>query len=214
MRLYLIAALGLLVGVGLTDNLGSQPNENPKTDQLEGNYCATDLLHRQALATDPAYAKRHVRLEDAAYRAAADRSEKALPPPYVLPIVFHIIHENGPEELDDAAVQQSVDYLNQAFANVAYYDQNTGTNTQIQFCLARRTPENIASSGITRQVSNLTDVDSPEDDIPLKDLVRWDPTQYINIWVVREICGLGSGCGVAGYAYFPSAHGGATGRPR
>jgi hypothetical protein len=45
------------------------------------------------------------------------------------------------------------------------------------------------------------------EDLALKNLNRWDPTRYVNIWLVREICSASSGCGVAGYAYFPSAHG-------
>ena len=40
----------------------------------------------------------------------------------------------------------------------------------------------------------------------MKNVIRWDPRSYINIWVVDEICS-NNGCGVAGYAYFPSSHG-------
>ncbi|HNM25112.1 MAG TPA: M43 family zinc metalloprotease, partial [Saprospiraceae bacterium] len=77
------------------------------------------------------------------------------------------------------------------------------------FCLARRTPEGQATSGITRTVSPLTSFTMETQDLALKDLARWDPTRYINIWVVADINSLSLGAGVAGYAYFPSSHGAA-----
>ena len=125
----------------------------------------------------------------------------------VVPVVFHIVHDGGVENISDASILQSVDLLNNAFDNAGYYDQGTGVTTTINFCLARQDPGGMASMGITRTTSSLTNVDLGTQDIALKNLIRWDPTQVINIWVVREICD-GSNCGVAGYAYFPASHGG------
>jgi len=65
----------------------------------------------------------------------------------------------------------------------------------------------LITTGITRDQSSLTEVTIESEDIALKNLNRWTPTDYINIWLVREICSAGSGCGVAGYAYFPASHG-------
>ena len=109
--------------------------------------------------------------------------------------------------MPDADILRSLDRLNQAFANVDYYDQNTGADTDLQFCLARRTPDNQPSNGITRTVSPLTNLNPDVDDRALKDLSRFAPREYINVWIVKDICGLGLGCSVAGYAYYPSAHG-------
>ena len=136
-----------------------------------------------------------------------NRLQQRNPPPYTLPIVFHILHNNGTENISDARIQTSLDQLNASFANTGYYDQGTGVNTQIQFCLAQRTPDNLVSNGITRTVTTLTNVDADTEDLALKDLARWNPREYVNVYVVREICGLGLGCGVAGYAYYPGAHG-------
>jgi len=46
-----------------------------------------------------------------------------------------------------------------------------------------------------------------DDDITLKDINRWNPNDYMNIWLVNSIGSLSSGSGVIGYAYFPSSHG-------
>lgn len=125
-----------------------------------------------------------------------------------LPVVVHIVHNNGAENIADAQVLAGIQQLNDAFANMVYYDQGTGTNTMIQFCLAKRTPSDESTSGITRDQSTLTNLTLETGDIPLKNLNRWEPESYINIWLVRRICSISSGCGVAGYAYFPASHGG------
>ncbi|MEM9258212.1 MAG: hypothetical protein AAGA62_01125, partial [Bacteroidota bacterium] len=67
---------------------------------------------------------------------------KASASPYTIPIVFHLVHENGPENLTDAAIERTLRYVNQAFANTGVYDRGRGVNTQIQFCFAQRTPDN------------------------------------------------------------------------
>ena len=126
---------------------------------------------------------------------------------YVLPVVVHIIHDNGAANISDVLVEQGIQHLNQAFANTDYYDQGTGVNTSFQFCLAQRDPDGNATFGINRIVSPLTAMNLEADDLAVKNLSRWDPTQYVNIWLVREICSASSGCGVAGYAYLPAAHG-------
>lgn len=121
---------------------------------------------------------------------------------YTLPVVVHIIHQNGPENITDAQVQQGIGRLNDAFANINFYGGNDGVDTRIQFCLAKRNPGGNTTTGIERVVSSLTDIDI-SNDLQLKDLSRWNPNEYVNIWLVRSI----EGGGVAGYAYLPSAHG-------
>ncbi|HFC00943.1 MAG TPA: hypothetical protein ENJ53_09090, partial [Phaeodactylibacter sp.] len=122
-------------------------------------------------------------------------------------VVVHIIHQNGAENIPDAQIFQAIQDLNDAFENVGYYDQGTGVNTQIEFCLATQDPNGNPTNGITRDNSPLTDMILETEDIALKDLNRWDPLHYINIWVVKEINSLSFGSGVAGYAYFPTSHG-------
>ncbi|MEO7079972.1 MAG: M43 family zinc metalloprotease, partial [Flavobacteriales bacterium] len=124
-----------------------------------------------------------------------------------LPVVVHIIHDNGAENLSDAQVIQGIADLNAPYANTGYYDQGTGVNAEIQFCLAVRTPNGNATTGINRVQNVLTDVIAETQDIALKDLSRWDPLSYINIWLVRSITSASYGAGPTGYAYLPVAHG-------
>ncbi|TAH04127.1 MAG: hypothetical protein EAZ16_06100, partial [Sphingobacteriales bacterium] len=118
-----------------------------------------------------------------------------------LPVVVHIIHNGGAENITDAQVFAGIQHLNEAFANIGYYDPSNGVNTDIQFCLAQRDPNNNPTNGITRDVSAYTVMGGPSyysDDLNVKNINRWDPKQYINIWLVKSIPG-----SVAGYAYLP-----------
>ena len=134
--------------------------------------------------------------------------EKSNTLPYVLPVVVHIIHDNGVGDIPDAQVFDAIEQLNNAFAHQGYYaDQGNGHDTQIQFCLAKRNPDGNATNGITRTSSPLTNMHIESDDQNLKDLSRWHPNDYINIWVVNTISSQSSGSGVIGYAYLASAHG-------
>ncbi|MFN0189627.1 MAG: M43 family zinc metalloprotease [Bacteroidia bacterium] len=126
---------------------------------------------------------------------------------HTIPVVVHIIHNNGPENISDIQVQQAIQDMNLAFMNQGNYYHLDGVAVNIQFCLATRDTNGNFSTGITRTVSNLTNLTLETDDIALKDLTRWDPTKYINIWLVNDINSTSVGPGVAGYANFPSSHG-------
>ena len=169
--------------------------------------CATDLVLQDIEENHPLLRKKMERI-DKAYQKKMDGQEKNLMlAEYTLPVVVHIVHDYGDENISDAQAQTAIDNLNNAFANQGYYDQNTGVDTDIEFCLAQRDPDGNSTTGITRTVSDLTEFNLETQDLDLKDLIRWDPTQYINVWVVKEICSISVGCGVAGYATFPAQHG-------
>ncbi len=139
------------------------------------------------------------------------------PPPttqslYTLPVVVHIVHYAGTplgtnENISNATAQNAITWLNEAYANTGYYDPATGVNTDIQFCLAQRDANGAATTGIEHVASPLSYMIMETQDTLLKDVSRWNPNCFINIWVVDEICSNAMGCGVAGYAYFPSEHG-------
>ncbi|MFK7972013.1 MAG: M43 family zinc metalloprotease, partial [Bacteroidia bacterium] len=126
---------------------------------------------------------------------------------YTIPTVVHIVHNNGPGNITDAQVQAAMSSLNDAMRNRGIFNPSTGVDVEIEFCLAVQDPNGNATNGITRSVSTLTDFTMETEDLLVKGLSRWDPTQYLNIWVVNSITSLSVGPGVAGYAYFPSSHG-------
>ncbi|MCE7926767.1 MAG: hypothetical protein DYG98_27325, partial [Haliscomenobacteraceae bacterium CHB4] len=162
---------------------------------------------QQKLKNDPAFQARHEEMEQQCYQwlkgiESLPQQSKGASPAYVIPVVVHIIHQFGPENITDIQVEQGIQHLNAAFANSGYYDNGDGVATPFQFCLARRKPDGSPTNGINRVQSTLTFMDLSQDS-DLKNLSRWDPTQYVNIWVIKKISG-----NIAGYAFFPGSHGG------
>ena len=149
-------------------------------------------------------------LEDQLYRNLTGHHANAgsrSPETFTIPVVVHIIHDNGPENISDAQVLKGIAHLNAAFGNYGYYDQGTGLDSDIRFCLARQDPYGNLTTGITRNASPLTDMIKESQDLQLKNLNRWDPDCYLNIWLVGSITSNSSGPSIAGYATFPGSHG-------
>ncbi|HNL37841.1 MAG TPA: M43 family zinc metalloprotease, partial [Saprospiraceae bacterium] len=170
--------------------------------------CGSSMFLDQAALSDPAFLQQ-IAAQDAAARGFFQNNAM---PEYngsvvTLPVVVHLIHFNGPENLSDASVQLAVQRLNEAFANQGYYDQGSGVNVPVRFCLATRAPDGSATTGINRVVSPLTVMTLEDDDFAIKNLSRWDTKRYINIWIVRSICTQAQGCGIVGYASSPAFHG-------
>lgn len=124
-----------------------------------------------------------------------------------VPVVVHIIHENGDENISDEQVEIAIEQLNHGFANTGPYFLPTGFDTQIRFCLAGTDPDGNFTTGINRVANSLTDMNVPSDDEALKNIIRWDTEKYMNIWVVKSITRDPNSPGVVGYATFPTEHG-------
>ncbi|MDF2455161.1 MAG: hypothetical protein K0R51_1154 [Cytophagaceae bacterium] len=151
---------------------------------------------------------RHERSEEIIFNRTIETNNKRTSAgDYVIPVVVHVIHENGTENISDAQIITAIQYMNDAFNNTGGFADPNGTATGIQFCLAKQDALGNATSGITRHQSALTDLSTPSQDMALKNIVRWDPSLYLNVWIVKEITSESAGAGVAGYAYFPSTHG-------
>jgi hypothetical protein len=179
--------------------------------QNHSNPCGTDILHKLKLQ-DPILSQKNDAFEAGILQVF---NQKTRPPNNsdnlkTIPVVVHIIHDNGVENLSDAQVQQAINWLNQALANLGNFNQGSGANTGIQLCLAQRTPDNLPTNGITRDQSPLTVMQMETQDQQVKNLNRWKPKDYVNIWVVRSICSTTYGCNVYGYANYPFAHGSNT----
>ncbi len=124
-----------------------------------------------------------------------------------IPVVVHVIHNNGPENIDDGLVLDAISFLNDAFSNNGLYQNELGVNTGIQFCLAAQDTLGEFTTGVERVVSELSDVLVPSQELDLKALSHWDGESYLNVWVVEEITREENNEAVVGFATFPSVHG-------
>lgn len=122
------------------------------------------------------------------------------PPAYIIPIVFHIIHDYGPENISDAQVIDEVRILNLDYrknnpdtTNIVSQFTGIATDAQIEFRLANIDPNGNCTNGIDRIASVETYIG--DDGSKLND---WPRNKYLNVWVVKNISS-----GAAGYAYLP-----------
>lgn len=121
---------------------------------------------------------------------------------YVIPVVFHIIHNNGPENITDAQVIDEIRILNEDYnkLNPDWSDVQPEflpivANVGITFRLAQLDPDGNCTKGITRTVSELTNDGTQT----MKDLIDWPRDKYLNVWVAA------SANGAAGYAMYPGS---------
>ena len=122
----------------------------------------------------------------------------------LIPIVFHVVHDNGPENISDAQIHEAIVQMNEDFsATNAGLSEVHPNFTEIVadigmgFRLADFDPNGQPTTGINRIQSELTYNGS---DIALKQLVQWDPTMYLNVWVVNSSDG-GNG---SAFAFYPA----------
>jgi Pregnancy-associated plasma protein-A len=139
---------------------------------------------------------------------------------YNIPVVVQVIHTGGAVgsiyNPSDAQIQGAIGYLNAVY-NGTYAGTQGAGDLQIQFVLAARDPNcnptnginRVNGSGIANYVSGGVNSSTTlgTADINVKNLSRWDPTQYYNIWIVDKIDGNDGTRGqfIAGYAYFPGS---------
>lgn len=116
----------------------------------------------------------------------------------VIPIVVHIIHNGGNENISDAQVESQILVLNEDYGKLPGTNgDGDGVDTRVRFCLAKIDPDGNCTNGIVRIKSPLAAHQTYQRAL-LKELSFWDNTRYMNIYVVKSING-----GVGGYSSFP-----------
>ncbi|MBN8701435.1 MAG: T9SS type A sorting domain-containing protein [Bacteroidetes bacterium] len=126
---------------------------------------------------------------------------------YTIPVVFHIIHNGGSENVSDAIIHQEIAKLNKYYSKtnsditavIPFFD-TIAADCQIEFKLAQLDPEGNCTNGIDRIQSQKTYVG--DDGAKLN---PWPRDKYLNIWVVNKVRQVASSGVTLGYAYFPSS---------
>lgn len=120
---------------------------------------------------------------------------------YIIPVVFHVIHQYGNENISDAQIIDGVRVLNNTFrkraadtASIIEAFKPIHADCDIEFRLAKIDPNGNCTNGINRIASSMTTTGTHN----VKSLIHWDPTKYLNIYVVQNAAGL------AGHAVWPA----------
>jgi PKD repeat protein len=173
--------------------------------QTDLKHCGADEHRIATLKQNPAIAKavikRDQQLEGFTANFAAGQGKSASSATYVIPVVFHVIHNYGQENISDAQLKDGLDIVNKTFnkthpntGSIISAFQGIHANCDIEFRLATKDPNGNCHSGINRVASPLTS----SGDHRVKDLIHWPPAKYLNVYVVANAAGL------AGHAVWPS----------
>lgn len=129
----------------------------------------------------------------------------------IIPVVFHIIHEGGEENISKEQVLDQVATLNADFRRLNADAANTpapfaavAADCNIEFRLANIDPSGNCTDGIVRVFSAKTNDASDQNGV--KGVSYWPRNKYLNVWVVKSIgsgSGVPSGGIILGYAQFP-----------
>lgn len=110
---------------------------------------------------------------------------------YTIPVVFHILHLGGSENISDAQIRDQIRILNRDYqrrnadtTNVVKAFQNNIANVGFEFQLASIDPNGKCTNGIVRHYTRKTLWDANK----LEDFIySWPRERYLNVYVVRSI---------------------------
>lgn len=200
-KIYLF---GCLLGASLA--FGQQAHDHDR--------CGSDSYYHQQMHADPSIRDRAAQFE-ADYQKYLEeylQMEKKAPEKFIIPIVFHVFHAGGPENISYAQIKDQIDTMNRAFNGPKFERLRTifwgvSADCEIEFRLATLDPNGNCTDGVVRIYAPETE--NATDFIKLKS--AWPTDRYFNVWVVRDINRAFQSLGtVLGYAQFPWSGGAQT----
>lgn len=168
----------------------------------EIKHCGSSEAEKNIREAYPELAPKMEILDEYLNHMDISKLEKTRGNKIIIPIVFHIIHNYGPENISDAQVYDQVRILNEDYQKrnpdtsaVVPSFQSLIANCNYEFRLATKDPDGNCTNGIDRIASYKTYAADDQSKLNI-----WNPTYYFNVWVVNTI----GKSGVAGYAYKPA----------
>ncbi len=162
--------------------------------------CGLNEAMQELKISDPLYQQTEKELLDFTEKFISNPNKSEAK--YIIPVVVHIVHENGPENIPAANVLDMLRIVNEDYQRrqadtaqaVAPFNSIIG-KLDIEFRLATKDPNGNCTNGITR-VFDPAFTNSGQGARP----ITWPQDKYLNIWIVKNI---GTGT-TAAYSYFPS----------
>lgn len=172
------------------------------------HVCGTDVSNYQAKVVNPKLVEEeraaNERTLEVIDQLRASRAQGKKAGILYIPVVFHVIHNGGSENITQAQIMDQLAVLNNDFRKVNGTLGGSATNgkavdMEIEFRLAQIDPNGNRHDGINRVQSSLTE--EARDNV--KSLSYWPSNRYLNIWIVKTIRNFGADGIVLGYAQFP-----------
>jgi hypothetical protein len=120
--------------------------------------------------------------------------------PYRIPVVVHVIHADGVENISTAQIRNGIEVLTRNYrklnpdtVDIVADFRPIAADMEVEFELARLDPDGNCTSGINRIRSEMTNTGTHD----VKTLIHWPREKYLNVYVTRNAAGL------AGHALMP-----------
>ena len=159
-------ALFLLLACNITIHAQVKNNDvltDQNTEQV--NRCATMDRHHYFMQNDAAYRSARHEIDRYAQSYIRNKNNKisAAGGVVVIPVAFHVIYRTATQNISDVQINAQIKQLNDDYRRVNSDRGNTpapfqgiSADMEIQFCLATRDPDGIATTGITRTTTTTT----------------------------------------------------------
>ena len=183
--------------------------------QLTHPWCGTDAIQQKLKEQHPDFAEHmHKSMSKVAQRQRDAQGAQKLT--LVVPVVIHVIHDNGIGNISEEQIADGLRILNEDYNRLnadTAATRNTATapfqsvagTMDIEFKLAKKDPDGNCTNGIVRV--NAPDLTyNADDDCKYSangGSDQWPMDQYLNIWVVNSIDNSGGAGITLGYAYLP-----------
>lgn len=175
--------------------------------------CLTTVKTQELINADEKFAEHHREVMDFIQNPSNQHTylSKNMVTEVVVPIVVHVLYKNSTQNISDEQIESQLEVLNQDFRKLnsdfstvvplAY--QTYGSDMEVTFCLATKTPQGAVTTGIIRKQvpSNFSFGD---DYYTSSGDPAWNPDKYLNIWIgIMD----GEYNGILGWAYLPDSAG-------
>lgn len=204
----------LMLGLALSSiTLNAQTQQHVHESPTDHVFCASSIEQNRIFAENPAFAiqdsidQAQFQLDYENYLHSWSPDDRSL---HVIPVVVHVVHLGGSENISDEQIYNAIEKLNDDFNNL-----NTDLGLTIpefsdiiglpdmEFRLATKDPSGNCHSGITRTYSSTTyDTGMSGGGHPIVEAVQaehgnWPQNKYMNVFVCIDPNG------AAGYTYRP-----------
>ena len=168
----------------------------------ELKHCGTDEAIRQLYTAHPELLQSFIDNEQI-YNSKIN-AQKGLQSTtvYTIPVVFHVLHQNGSENISDAQIIDGMNILNRDMRKlnsdtslIINRFKPLASDVRIVFELAKLDPQGNCTNGIDSIYTSKTNYGDDSAKVN-----PWPRDKYLNIWTAKALQQ-----GWAGYAYYPSA---------
>ena len=212
MKKFTLVALSLLIlNISFSQTIQRVLDKDNMREGENVEYCSQHK-RMQELLKDPAMMEIYLQEQQNEELNKNKKGSYEKATLYKIPIVFHVLHNNGIENISDEQIMDALFILNRDYrkqnadtATVQIDFQGMPGDVEIEFVLATKAPNGACFKGITR-TANALSYDGSDGGDQVSAIVagndvyngQWQGNRYLNVYIVAEAGG------AAGYTTKPA----------